>query len=59
MIRATKSMVRSFGTNKYIANLGHGIYPDMEPEKVKIFIDTVHSYSETLTNNRHDKNDII
>ncbi|CAB3985392.1 Uroporphyrinogen decarboxylase [Paramuricea clavata] len=50
LIRATKSMVRSFGTKKYIANLGHGIYPDMDPEQVKIFIDTIHSYSESLNN---------
>ena len=43
-------MVRSFGTKKYIANLGHGIYPDMDPGQVKIFIDTIHSYSESLNN---------
>ncbi|KAF2978028.1 hypothetical protein EK904_011542 [Melospiza melodia maxima] len=27
-----KKMLESFGTQRYIANLGHGLYPDMNPE---------------------------
>ncbi|MCU0341453.1 MAG: uroporphyrinogen decarboxylase [Spirosomaceae bacterium] len=38
-------MLRSFGTHRYIANLGHGVYPDTDPDKVRCFIDTVKSYS--------------
>ncbi|GLH08228.1 Uroporphyrinogen decarboxylase [Gryllus bimaculatus] len=40
----TREMLNKFGTDRYIANLGHGIYPDMEPEKVKVFIDSVHAF---------------
>ncbi|XP_031343332.1 uroporphyrinogen decarboxylase-like [Photinus pyralis] len=38
-----KDMIAKFGVNRYIVNLGHGIYPDMEIESVKTFIDTVHN----------------
>jgi uroporphyrinogen decarboxylase len=41
---AVKEMVGKFGKKRYIANLGHGIYPDMDPESVKILIDTIHSF---------------
>ena len=37
----TKKMLDAFGQQNYIANLGHGLYPDTDKEKVKFFIDTV------------------
>ncbi|XP_037091469.1 uroporphyrinogen decarboxylase-like [Pollicipes pollicipes] len=40
-----KQMVERFGTRRYIANLGHGIYPDMTPERVVTFVDAIHKYS--------------
>jgi uroporphyrinogen decarboxylase len=40
----TKKMLKAFGPNKHIANLGHGVYPDTDPEKVKCFINTVKEY---------------
>ena len=40
----TKNMLERFGSSKHIANLGHGLYPDIEPEKVKFFINTVKNY---------------
>jgi uroporphyrinogen decarboxylase len=40
----TENMLKSFGKQRYIANLGHGLYPDIDPEKVKFFIDTVKNY---------------
>jgi uroporphyrinogen decarboxylase len=45
-IRAeVKKMVDQFGTQRYIANLGHGVYPDTDPDKVRCFIEAVKEYS--------------
>lgn len=41
----TKKMLNAFGKHRYIANLGHGVYPDVDPEKVKCFIETVKSHT--------------
>lgn len=46
--KATKKMLDEFGTSRHIANLGHGVYPDTNPEKVKVFIKTVKEYSAKL-----------
>jgi uroporphyrinogen decarboxylase len=42
--KETAKMLKSFGNNKHIANLGHGLYPDIDPEKVKCFIQAVKSH---------------
>jgi uroporphyrinogen decarboxylase len=42
--KQTQNMLRAFGKQKYIANLGHGVYPDTDPEKVKCFIETVKAF---------------
>lgn len=47
----TKAMMSSFGPNRYIANLGHGVYPDTGVDAVKCFIDTVKTYE-------HEKNEV-
>ena len=39
--KCTKEMLKHFGGQRHIANLGHGVYPDIDPEKVKTFIETV------------------
>jgi uroporphyrinogen decarboxylase len=41
---ATKAMMDQFRGSRHIANLGHGVYPDIDPEKVKVFIQTVKEY---------------
>jgi uroporphyrinogen decarboxylase len=41
----TIQMLESFGGHKHIANLGHGVYPDISPEKVKVFIETVKNWN--------------
>jgi len=40
-----KKMIDKFGSQRHIANLGHGVYPDTDPSKVKDFISIVKSYS--------------
>jgi uroporphyrinogen decarboxylase len=39
--KETRHMLEQFGKHHHIANLGHGVYPDTDWEKVKCFIDTV------------------
>ncbi len=38
---ATKEMLSVFGTQRHIANLGHGVYPDTPLDSVRAFVDTV------------------
>lgn len=42
--RQTNNMLNSFISKRHIVNLGHGVYPDVDPEKVKTFIKTVKNY---------------
>ncbi len=49
--RETKKMIDAFGSHPHIANLGHGLYPDTEVDKVKCFIDTVKEYSALRSKN--------
>jgi uroporphyrinogen decarboxylase len=34
-------MINAFGKQRYIANLGHGLYPDTDKNKVKFFVDCI------------------
>jgi len=47
IVAETENMLREFGPDRHIANLGHGLYPDIKKEKVKLFVDTVKNF-------RHD-----
>jgi len=42
--KETTKMLSLFEPGRHIANLGHGLYPDIEVDKVKCFIETVKSY---------------
>ena len=39
-----EKMLRAFGPERHIANLGHGVYPDTDPSKVKFFVDTIKAF---------------
>jgi uroporphyrinogen decarboxylase len=41
---ATLEMMEQFRGSRHIANLGHGVYPDIDPEMVKVFIQTVKEF---------------
>ncbi|MGZ3862452.1 MAG: uroporphyrinogen decarboxylase [Bacteroidia bacterium] len=43
--KQTAHMLDAFGPNRYIANLGHGLYPDTDKEKVKYFIDCIKQHT--------------
>lgn len=40
----TTNMLKKFESKRHIVNLGHGVYPDIAPDKVKTFIKTVKEY---------------
>lgn len=49
VIRAeTDKMVTAFGSQRYIANLGHGMLPQHTPELLGVFLEQVHVCSEGL-----------
>jgi len=43
-----EKMLKSFGTQNYIANLGHGLHPEHNPEHVGWFIQAIHELSEKM-----------
>jgi uroporphyrinogen decarboxylase len=42
----TEAMIRGFGTQRYIANLGHGILPNVPLEHAEAFFETVKNFKE-------------
>lgn len=44
IVSETEKMLKEFGPQRHIANLGHGLYPDIQKEKVKLFIETVKNF---------------
>jgi uroporphyrinogen decarboxylase len=43
--KLTTNLLDSFTSKRHIVNLGHGVYPDVDPAKVKTFIQTVKDYA--------------
>jgi uroporphyrinogen decarboxylase len=44
--KEVKQIIDDFGTGSgHVFNLGHGVTPDIEPENVRVLVDTVHSHS--------------
>ncbi len=44
ILEETHKMLNEFGAERYICNLGHGLYPDLDKEKVKYFVEVVKSF---------------
>ena len=42
--KQTQKMLQDFGPFRHIANLGHGVYADIDKDKVKCFVDTVKEF---------------
>lgn len=44
IVLEAEKMLRAFGKQRYICNLGHGLYPDLDKQKVKLFVDVVKEF---------------
>ncbi len=51
--KETEKMLQTFGPQRHIANLGHGLYPDIEKDNVRCFIDTVKSFQFSIPDHSH------
>ena len=51
IVDEVKAILSAFGFGPgHIFNLGHGIYPDIDPKNVQVMIDAVHKYSRQYHN---------
>ena len=44
VVKETRAMLKAFGKDNHIANLGHGVLPQTSFENVKAFVDTVKNF---------------
>jgi uroporphyrinogen decarboxylase len=45
VIKSTQKMLTVFGKDHYVANLGHGILPNVPVENARAFVDTVKNFN--------------
>lgn len=45
--KETEAMLKAFGPVGHIANLGHGVYPDVPYQNVQYFIETIQNYQHS------------
>ena len=43
-----RKMLGAFGPKQHIANLGHGMQPDHEPKKLRVYLEAIKSISTEL-----------
>jgi uroporphyrinogen decarboxylase len=46
--REVQHMLAGFGPHHHIANLGHGMLPDHDPEHARVFVEAVHEHSRNM-----------
>ncbi len=46
--REVQHMLAGFGPHHHIANLGHGMLPDHDPDHARVFVEAVHEHSEHM-----------
>ncbi|KAJ1919342.1 Uroporphyrinogen decarboxylase in heme biosynthesis [Mycoemilia scoparia] len=51
----TKEMIEKFGSTGHIANLGHGMMPDHDPEHLRVFLESVKDESTKLCCSKNNK----
>lgn len=44
IVTRTKALMNKFPKGRHIVNLGHGMYPDMKPDKLKLLVQTVKEF---------------
>jgi len=54
----TQEMLNKFGTERYIANLGHGLLPSHSPEKVGTFINLIHEISISMVSEENRRREL-
>ena len=50
--REVKEMIDAFGVQNYIANLGHGITPNVPVDNARAFVDAVKEYRVKMDNRK-------